>query len=147
MHYSPSEKLEIIRLVEQSDLGINRTLKELKVNKSTFYKWYNRYRSEGKQGLQRKKNPVVSWNKINEADRDKVVEIALEKPELSSREVAWYITDNYGYYISESSVYRILKENNLITAVPFDIVGFWNLLKPLPYWGSLPLKCIFIHNF
>ena len=82
MHYSPSEKLEIIRLVEQSDLGINRTLKELKVNKSTFYKWYNRYRSEGKQGLQRKKNPVVSWNKINEADRDKVVEIALEKPEF-----------------------------------------------------------------
>ena len=122
MHYSPSEKLEIIRLVEQSDLGINRTLKELKVHKSTFYKWYNRYRSQGKEGLQRKKSFVVSWNKINEADRDKVVEIALEKPELSSREVAWYITDNYGYYISESSVYRILKENNLITTAPFNII-------------------------
>ena len=122
MHYSPSEKLEIIRLVEQSDLGINRTLKELKVHKSTFYKWYNRYRSQGKEGLQRKKSLVVSWNKINEADRDKVVEIALEKPELSSREVAWYITDNYGYYISESSVYRILKENNLITTAPFNII-------------------------
>lgn len=120
MHYSPSEKLEIIRLVEQSDLGVNRTLKELKVNKSTFYKWYNRYRSEGKQGLQRKKNPVVSWNKINESDRDKVVEIALEKPELSSREVAWYITGHYGYYISESSVYRILKENNPLEAMFYN---------------------------
>ena len=49
------------------------------------------------------------WNKINLADRDKVVEIALERPELSSRELAWHIIDKYSYYISESSVYRILK--------------------------------------
>ena len=55
------------------------------------------------------------WNKINLADRDKVVEIALERPELSSRELAWHIIDKYSYYISESSVYRILKLNGLIT--------------------------------
>ena len=34
MHYSQSEKYELIRLVEQSDLGVNRTLKELKINKT-----------------------------------------------------------------------------------------------------------------
>lgn len=123
MHYSPSEKLEIIKLVEQSDLGVNRTLKELKVHKSTFYKWYRRYRHEGKEGLQRKKSSILSWNRINDADRDKIVEIALDKPELSSREIAWFITDNLGYYISESSVYRILKANNLITVAPFDIIS------------------------
>ena len=43
MHYSQSEKYEMIQLVEQSDLGINRTLKELKINKTTFYNWYNLY--------------------------------------------------------------------------------------------------------
>jgi len=43
MHHTQSEKMEIIRLVEQSDLGVGRTLQELKVNKSTFYKWYNTY--------------------------------------------------------------------------------------------------------
>ncbi len=43
MHYSQSEKYELIRLVEQSDLGVNRTLKELKINKTTFYNWYKSY--------------------------------------------------------------------------------------------------------
>ena len=51
MHYSQSEKFEIIKLVEQSDVGINRTLKELKVNKSTFYKWYQNYRVNGVEGF------------------------------------------------------------------------------------------------
>lgn len=124
MHYSQNEKYEIIKLVEQSDLGIIRTLKQLKINKTTFYNWYNQYLDKGYDGLSRKVSPRSgTWNKINSADRDKVVEIALEKPELSSREVAWYITDNYNYYISESSVYRILKENGLISVPSFRIMS------------------------
>jgi hypothetical protein len=106
MHYSQREKYEIIRLVEQSDLGVMRTLKQIKVNKTTFYNWYNAYLNDGYDGLKRKQSVREhSWNRINEADRDKVVEIALEKPELSSRELAWHITDAYSYYVSESSVY------------------------------------------
>ncbi len=74
--------------------------------------------------MKRKKSDRIgTWNKINNEDRDKVVEIALEKPEFSSREVAWYITDNYNYYISESSVYRILKENGLISSPSFRIMS------------------------
>lgn len=124
MHYSQSEKYEIIRIVEQSDLGVIRTLRELKVNKTTFYNWYNAYLKNGYEGLARKSaNSNGSWNRINAADRDKVVEIALEKPELSSRELAWYITDRYKYYISESSVYRILKANGLITTPSFRVMS------------------------
>jgi len=81
MHYSQSEKYEIIQLVEQSDLGVNRTLEELKINKTTFYNWYNSYAQQGFEGLKRKKSDRIgTWNKINNEDRDKVVEIALEKP-------------------------------------------------------------------
>jgi len=124
MHYSQTEKYEIIQLVEQSDLGVNRTLRKLKVNKTTFYNWYNAYVEKGYDGLSRRVSKRAgSWNKINMADRDKVVEIALEKPELSYREVAWHITDNYKYYISESSVYRILKANGLITTPSFRIMS------------------------
>jgi len=55
--------------------------------------------------------------------RYSLIEIALEKPELSSRELAWYITDRYKYYISESSVYRILKANGLITTPSFRVMS------------------------
>ena len=124
MHYSQNEKFDIINLVEKSDLGVLRTLKELKVNKTTFYNWYYRYVNEGYDGLSRNKSKREgSWNKINQADRDKVVEIALEKPELSSRELAWRITDKYSYYISESSVYRILKDNGLISMPSFRVMS------------------------
>jgi putative transposase len=53
--------------------------------------------------------------------RNKVVETALEYTALSPRELAWHITDNQNYFISESSVYRILKERGLITT-PAHIV-------------------------
>jgi len=39
MRYSAAEKLEIIRLVDGSDIGVTRTLKELGIHKSTFYNW------------------------------------------------------------------------------------------------------------
>jgi transposase-like protein len=41
MRYSPEEKLEIIRLVEHSELSITQTLKELGITRSTFYDWYS----------------------------------------------------------------------------------------------------------
>ena len=56
------------------------------------------------------------WNKIPEKERRRVVEIALDMTELSPRELAFHITDNQGWFISESSVYRILKERGLITS-------------------------------
>ena len=124
MHYSQQEKYELIHLVEQSDLGVIRTLRELKINKTTFYNWYKSFIEDGYEGLARKPSKrKSSWNQINESDRDKVVEIALEQSELSPREVAWYITDTYSYYISESSVYRILKANGLISTPSFRIMS------------------------
>lgn len=124
MHYSQSEKMEIILLVERSDLGVIRTLRQLKVSKTTFYNWYNTYEKHGCDGLARRRGKRKEvWNKINLADRDKVVEIALERPELSSIELAWTITDKYNYYISESSVYRILKLNGLVTTPSFRIMS------------------------
>ena len=99
-------------------------MKELKVNKTTFYKWYKSYLDNGYAGLVRKQSSQkYSWNRINDADRDKVVGIALEKSELSSRELAWHITDTYRYYVSESSVYRILKSNGLITTPTFRVMS------------------------
>jgi putative transposase len=47
----------------------------------------------------------------------------LERPELSPRELAWHLTDAEGYFISESSAYRILKANDLVTSPVFEVVS------------------------
>jgi len=43
--------MEIIRLVQESSLSVKKTLKELKINRSTFYNWYRRYLDAGIDGL------------------------------------------------------------------------------------------------
>lgn len=61
MRYGASEKLEIIRTVEQSSLGVRRTLAQIGIPRSTFYNWYGRYVSEGFDGLEdRKPEPARS---------------------------------------------------------------------------------------
>ncbi len=122
MRRSFNEKREIIRIVEQSELSVNRTLDELGIKRSTFYGWYKRYLQEGEVGLQpRKPERRAFWNQIPDAERQQVVEIALDKPELSCRELACFITDKQKWFISESSVYRILKAHNLITSPAFIV--------------------------
>lgn len=123
MRYTASEKVEIIRLVEQSDVSVSRTLAELGIARSTFYSWYRRYQEAGYEGLLRQPQVQRFWNRIPEAVRQQVVQIALERPELSSRELAWHITDHEGYFISESSVYRILKACDLLTSPVFEVVS------------------------
>ena len=124
MRFTQAEKMEIIRLVEGSDLPACRTLEELDVPQSTFYDWYRRYRAEGYDGLaNRKPGARRFWNKIPDSERKRVKEKALEKPELSPRELAWHITDEMGYYISESSVYRILKSYDLIASPAYIVIS------------------------
>jgi len=122
MRFTQEEKYEIIRLVDGSDLSANRTLKELGIHKRTFYNWYRRYLEGGYDGLaQKAKGRNQTWNKIPLEQQTQVVEEALEHEELSSRELAFHIIDNHKWYISESSVYRILKRAGLITS-PAHIV-------------------------
>jgi len=128
MRYTKEEKLEIIRLVESSDLPLKRTVKELNVSKSTFYSWYNKFLEGGPDALEDKKCRST-WNKIPESYRTKVIEVALDRSEDSPREVATFMTDNSGHFISESSVYRILKAVNLITSPNHILVKAANEFK------------------
>ena len=128
MRYTKEEKMEIIRLVESSDLPLKRTVKELNVSKSTFYSWYNKFLEGGPDALEDKKCRST-WNKIPESYRTKVIEVALDRSEDSPREVATFMTDNSGHFISESSVYRILKAVNLITSPNHILVKAANEFK------------------
>ena len=109
-------------MVEGSDLPVKLTLEQLDIPKSTFYDWYARYKEKGFEGLLPQIDPDrKQWNQIPEKEREEVVREALEQPERSPRELAFHITDTREWFISESSVYRILKSRNLITS-PTHIV-------------------------
>ena len=123
MRYPPSEKLEIIQLVEQSHLPAKRTLAMLGVTRSTFYRWYDRWREGGPEALRdRPSKPSRVWNRIPEAIQNQIVELALDAPELSPRELAVRFTDESKYFVSESSVYRLLKAHDLITSPAYIVI-------------------------
>ncbi len=65
MRYPASEKLEIIRIVEQSHLPAKRTLDQLGVARRTFYRWHDRYLEGGPEALQNRPSaPSRVWNRI-----------------------------------------------------------------------------------
>ncbi len=123
MRYPAAEKLEIIRLVEGSHLPVRRTLARLGVPVTTFYRWYDRYREHGPEGLEdRSPRPSRVWNRIPDPVRERLLAFALEAPELSPRELAIRFADREKDFVSEASVYRLLKAHDLITSPAFVVV-------------------------
>ena len=123
MRYPASEKLEIIRIVEQSHLPVRRTLEKLGILPGSFYRWYNRYQSGGVEALEDKTSKSTQvWNRIPDDVRGRIVEMALDEPELSPRELATRFTDTERYFVSEASVYRLLKAHDLITSPAFIVI-------------------------
>ena len=123
MRYSASDKTEIIRLVEQSHWPARRTLEKLGVPRSSFYRWYDRYQRGGPEALaERPSRPDRVWNRIPEAVRDQIVDLALDQPELSPRELAVRFTDERKYFVSEASVYRLLKAHDLMASPAYIVI-------------------------
>jgi putative transposase len=84
MRYPASEKLEIIRLVEQSHLPARQTLDQLGIARRTFYRWYDRFLEGGPEALEDKPSaPSRVWNRIGQDIQDQIVGMALEQTELS----------------------------------------------------------------
>ena len=123
MRYPAAEKLEIIRLIEESHLPVRRTLAMLGIPPATFYRWYDRYLEAGAEGLEdRRPCPRRVWNRIPDGVRQRILDLAIEAPELSPRELAVRFTDTERYFVSEASVYRLLKAHDLITSPAFIVV-------------------------
>jgi putative transposase len=123
MRYPASEKLEIIRTVETAPLPVRRTLEQIGIPKSTFYAWLDRYTTGGLDALEdRKPRPVWVWNRISDQMRQKVLTFALDRPEFSPREIAVAFTDREQSYVSEASVYRLLRAEGLITSPAFIVM-------------------------
>jgi putative transposase len=117
---SAQGKAEIISLVRGSGLPPSRALAQLGMPRSTYYRWLKRL---GEGSLQDKKGGSrIPWNRIRPDEEAKILSSARASPELSCRQLAISITDSCGAYISESTVYRILKREGLIK--PAEVIGF-----------------------
>lgn len=114
------EKEEILALVVASPLPRGQVLGRLGLAKSTFYRWLKR-QAEG-QLEDRRGGSRRPWNKLRPEEQDLILAKAREAPELSCRQLALRITDTEGFYVSESTVYRLLKREGLIKAA--EVVGF-----------------------
>ena len=124
MRCPASEKMEIIRLVKQSQLPTKRTLDKLGIPRTTFYRWYDRYLAGGPEALEdRSPRPSRVWNRIPGSVREKIKNLALQESDLSPRELAVQFTDTEKYFVSEASVYRILKSYDLITSPAYVVVS------------------------
>jgi putative transposase len=136
---SAKEKAEILALVNGSGLPCCRALAQLGLARSTYYRWLKRL-SEGRLE-DRKGGSPIPWNKIRSDEENQILAEARASPQLSCRQLAWKITDSGSTYVSESTVYRVLKREGLIK--PAEIVGFKaskeyrrKTKKPNELWAS-----------
>ena len=108
---SADAKTQILEKMEASPGSQRKVLSERGVSKSDCYRW----RARQKQGsLENRRHPGPSWNRLSPSEESVVLEVALDQTDLSSRQLAAWITDNKGFSVTESTVYRILKRQALI---------------------------------
>ena len=109
---SAPEKAEVVTEVSSSPLPKRKVLRELGIPKSTYYGWLRR---QDQQGLEdRPGGDQPPWNRLTIQEERSFLLSAREMPELSCRQLAAWITDNQGFSVSESSVYRILGREGLV---------------------------------
>jgi putative transposase len=103
---SAGEKAKILAQVENKPGGKRQALMVLGIPKSSYYRWR---RGQPDSGNRRR-----PWNRITPEEEHQVLFVAREYPELSSRQLSAWITDNKGFAVSESTVYRILRREGLV---------------------------------
>jgi len=103
---SAGDKAIILAQVESRFESKRQALMALGIPKSSYYRW-----RQGQSHSGKRKRP---WNRITPYEGDRILAVARESPELSSRQLAAWITDNESFAVSESTVYRILRREGLV---------------------------------
>jgi transposase InsO family protein len=105
------QKIQVLRAVECSPLGVTKTLERMDVPVTTYYRWKRKFRDLGTKGLS-DQSPYKgrTWNRILPDERQKILEVAMLCPEWFPRQIACHLTDSAGFSVCESTVYRVLKK-------------------------------------
>jgi putative transposase len=103
---SADDKAIILARVENQSGCKRKVLAELGISRSTYYRW--------RQGQNESKRRAKPWNRVTPNEERRILAVAREFPELSSRQLSAWITDHEGFAVSESTVYRILRREGLV---------------------------------
>jgi putative transposase len=118
---SAGDKAIILAQVENKTRGKRQALMALGIPKSSYYRWRQWQRCDGLESHSGGRGR--SWNRITPEEEGKILAVAWESPEFSSRQLAAWITDNAGFAVSESTVYRILRREGLVKRQEVQLVA------------------------
>jgi len=106
---SATDKATVLAKVTSSPHPKRKVLRELAIPKSTYYRWLRQPRLDDRPG-----GGPTPWNRLSPPEEQMVLTVARRSPELSCRQLAAWITDNKGFSVSESTIYRILRRAGLV---------------------------------
>jgi transposase InsO family protein len=106
------EEVELTK--RRSGWPVERTLSALGVSRTTYYRWQRVASLRVAEGLAGPPPPPIQPYEALPEERAAVIEYALKHPELRHRELAWRMVDEDVVYVSNSTVYRILREAKLV---------------------------------
>ena len=97
---------------KRSGWAVRRALQALGVPRTSYYRWL-REEAWAKALSAEPVRPVQVYEALPE-ERKAVIDYALEHPEIRHRELSWRMIDEDVAYLSASTVYRILRESELV---------------------------------
>ena len=118
---SAAEKADLLSEVASSPLPKRKVLRELGIPKSTYYRWLRRQDHQGLEDQPGGGKPA--WNRLTFQEVRYVLSAARQMPELSCRQLAAWTTDNQGFSVSESTVYRILSREGLVKSPEMQLAA------------------------
>ena len=102
---SAVDKATVLAQVENQSRAKRQALLTIGIPRSTYYRW-RLGQSKTLRGR--------PWNRIIPNEEWRILAVAREYPDLSSRQLSAWITDHEGFAVSESTVYRILRREVLV---------------------------------
>jgi putative transposase len=102
---SAADKATVLAQVENQSRAKRQALLTMGIPRSTYYRW-----RLGQSNTLRER----PWNRIIPNEDRRILVVAREYPDLSSRQLSAWITDHEGFAVSESTVYRILRREGLV---------------------------------
>lgn len=104
-------------MVDESSLGVDKTLKILGLSSSRYPRWRRDYELKGFKGLENQR-PLLGTvvHKLFLEKKQAILDCAREHPNLRHRALTYCLETKEDVWISESSVYRILKKESLVAS-------------------------------